>query len=109
MVFEGVTENHRVSILALLFICSMTLGLVFNLKGLKVLTCGNGKMVIGKGHGLGFNSFYCFWCLEWCVKKNLEAEHHDRSMMSAMDAGSGRAVQVLRISHPFRRTFKLLL
>lgn len=78
MAFEGVIENHRVRILALLFIRSVALGFAFNLKGLKVLTCENGRMVIGKGHGIDFNSFHCFWCLELCVVENLVAEHHGR-------------------------------
>lgn len=47
MVFEGVIEKHRVRILALLFLCSVILGLVFNLKGRKVLACENGRMVTG--------------------------------------------------------------
>ena len=38
-----VIENKRVRILVLILLCSVTLALVSNLKGLKVLTCKTGE------------------------------------------------------------------
>lgn len=58
---HGVCEGSRKSkgeVLALPFICSMSLGHVFNFKGFQVLTCKNRRMVIDEGHQINFNSLH---------------------------------------------------